>query len=47
MGANKVGNAIGNVVLDKEWILLMKEAKKIGMSVEEIRLILIQLKPNT
>ncbi|MFD1849036.1 anti-repressor SinI family protein [Oceanobacillus bengalensis] len=28
---------LGNIILDQEWIALMKEAKEIGLTLEEIR----------
>ncbi|WP_245835800.1 anti-repressor SinI family protein [Virgibacillus ndiopensis] len=34
---------VKKTVLDNEWINLMKEAKTIGLTVEEIRLFLIQV----
>jgi hypothetical protein len=41
---NKVANALG---LDYEWILLIKEAKNQGMTVEEVRLFLAEAKRYT
>ncbi|WP_407271282.1 anti-repressor SinI family protein [Radiobacillus sp. PE A8.2] len=32
--------AMEDIVLDQEWVLLIKEAKNIGLSAEEIRLFL-------
>jgi DNA-binding transcriptional MerR regulator len=38
-------NSVENVTgLDYEWILLVKEAKKQGMTIEEIRLFLTEAK---
>ncbi|WP_083443544.1 anti-repressor SinI family protein [Ornithinibacillus contaminans] len=38
---------VKDVNLDYEWVLLIKEAKDLGMSVEEVRLFLIEAKQTT
>jgi len=42
-GDNEVKNCVKQK-LDTEWIDLIKEAKEIGLTLEEIRLILMKLK---
>ncbi|GEN88744.1 anti-repressor SinI family protein [Oceanobacillus sp. FSL W8-0428] len=36
-GGGVVKKKIENVVFDREWITLIKEAKKLGLSLEEVR----------
>ncbi|WP_284139250.1 MULTISPECIES: anti-repressor SinI family protein [unclassified Virgibacillus] len=38
---------MGKVVLDEEWIMLIKEAKAVGLSVEDVRLFIEENKSCT
>jgi DNA-binding transcriptional MerR regulator len=44
MGDGKLNKVQNGLKLDYEWIKLIKEAKNLGMSVEEIRLFLAETK---
>jgi DNA-binding transcriptional MerR regulator len=44
MGDGKLNEVGKGLKLDYEWIILIKEAKNIGMTIEEIRLFLTTAK---
>ncbi|GGP14001.1 anti-repressor SinI family protein [Oceanobacillus neutriphilus] len=46
-GGGVVKKKIENVVLDQEWITLIKEAKKLGLSLEEVRQFLVHIREKT